>query len=66
MNDSKRFTLGSAKIVASIMTIAFSFIAFAYGQSCTLLPGWTPSVLADGQSRTGYQINEATYTQSCA
>lgn len=65
MNDSNRFTLASAKIIGSLMTIVFSFIAFAYGQSCTLLPGWSPSVLADGQSRTWYQISEATYTQSC-
>lgn len=65
MKYGNRFTLGSAKIIGSLMTIAFSFIAFTYGQSCTLLPGWTPFTLADGQSRTGYQISEATYTQSC-
>ncbi|MFA7298754.1 MAG: hypothetical protein WC010_03875 [Candidatus Absconditabacterales bacterium] len=54
-----------AKIVGSIMTIVFSLVAFAHGQSCQLLPGWTPSTLADGRSRTGYQIPDATYTQSC-
>ncbi len=53
------------KIIGSIMTIFFSFIMFAYGQSCQLLPGWNPSTLADGQSRTWYQIQEATFTQSC-
>ena len=41
-------------------------MAVAYGQSCNLLPGRNPSTLADGQSRTGYQIPAATYTQSCA
>ncbi len=65
MNYRHRFTTSTAKIVGSLMTIAFSLVAFAYGQSCNLLPGWSPSTLADGQSRTGYQINEATYTQSC-
>lgn len=56
---------GIAKTIGSIMTIAFSLVAFAHGQSCTLLPGWTPAILADGQSRTWYQVSEATYTQSC-
>lgn len=53
------------KTIASIMTIAFSLLAVAYGQNCTLLPGRSPSTLADGQSRTGYQVSAATYTQSC-
>lgn len=48
------------------MTVAFSLLAFAYGQSCTLLPGFSPSTLANGVSRTAYQVPEATYTQSCA
>ncbi len=59
------FITSLTKIIGSIMTIIFSLIAFAHGQTCHLLPGWTPSTLADGQSRTGYQVNQATYTQSC-
>jgi len=47
------------------MTIAFSLVAFAHGQSCNLLVWRSPSTLADGQSRTGYKVNEATFTQSC-
>lgn len=59
------YITSSAKIIGSLMTIAFSLVAFTYGQSCTLLPGWNPSVLPDDQSRTWYQVNEATYTKSC-
>ena len=65
MNYRNKITTGTAKIVGSIMTIAFSLVAFAHGQSCQLLPWWSPNTLADGRSRTGYQIPEATYTQSC-
>jgi hypothetical protein len=53
------------KTIGSIMTLAFSLMAFAYGQSCTLLPGFTPNTLVNGVSRTAYQIPEATFTQSC-
>lgn len=53
------------KILLSVMTLAFSFVAFAQAQSCTLLPGFVPNILIDGVSRTAYQIPEATYTQSC-
>jgi len=48
------------------MITAISLFAFVQAQNCTLLPGFSPATLADGQSRTGYQINEASYTQSCA
>ena len=65
MNYRHMLTTKTAKFIGSLMTIAFSLVAFAYGQSCTLLPGWNPSTLADGQSRTGYQVAEATYAQSC-
>ena len=61
----KTFTTRMTKIAGIFMTLAFSLVAFAHGQSCQLLPGWSPSTLADGRSRTGYQIPEATYTQSC-
>ena len=47
------------------MTVAFSLMVFAYGQSCTLLPGFTPSTLANGVSKIAFQIPEATFTQSC-
>ena len=66
MTTTRTLTTGISKIVASLMTIAFSLVAFAHGQNCNLLPGWSPSVLADGQSKTGYMISGATYTQSCA
>jgi len=52
MNYAHRLPTSIAKIIGSLMTIAFSLVAFTYGQNCTLLPGWAPSVLADGQSRT--------------
>ena len=52
--------------MGSLMITAISLVAFAHGQNCTLLPGWNPSTLVDGQSRTWYQISEASYTQSCA
>jgi len=65
MNHKHTLTMSIEKIIMSVVTIAVSLIAFAYGQNCTLLPGRTPSTLADGQSRTGYQVNEATYSQSC-
>lgn len=65
MNYTSKLTTSMAKIIGSIMTVAFSLVAFAYGQNCNLLPGWSPSTLTDGQSRTGYQIDEATFTQSC-
>ncbi len=48
-----------------ILAFVSGFFAIAYGQSCQLLPWRTPSTLADGQSRTGYKIPEATYTTSC-
>jgi len=66
MNYKHTLTTNVAKFVGSIMTIVFSLVAFAHGQSCPLLQGWIPNTLADGQSRTGYQIQEATFTQSCA
>ena len=66
MNYRHRLGTRITKIIGSFMTIAFVFVAFAHGQSCHLLPGWNPSTLADGASRTGYQIPAATYTQSCA
>ena len=66
MKNKNTFTTINTKIIASLITIALSLVAFTYGQNCTLLPGWNPSILPDGQSRTGYQVNEATYTQSCA
>ena len=67
MITTRTLTTGISKIVASLMTIAFSFVAFAHGQSCALLPTWAPlTSLADGQSKTGYMISGATYTQSCA
>ncbi|MCX6823685.1 MAG: hypothetical protein NT085_00965 [candidate division SR1 bacterium] len=66
MNYRHRLGTRITKFIGSFMTIAFALVAFAHGQSCHLLPGWNPSTLADGQSRTGYQISAATYTQSCA
>lgn len=66
MNYTHRLATWIAKVIGSIMTIAFSLVAFAHGQNCNLLPGWSPSVLVDGQSRTGYQIPEATFSQTCA
>ena len=66
MNYTHRLGARITKVIGSFMTIAFVFVAFAHGQSCQLLPGWNPSTLADGASRTGYQIPAATYTQSCA
>lgn len=65
MKTTKKITTYAGKIIVSLMTIAFSLVAFTYAQSCQLLPGRNPSTLADGQSRTGYKISEATYTQSC-
>jgi len=65
MDYTNKITVALAKIVGSLMTIGFSLVAFAHGQNCTLLPWWNPSTLIDGQSRTGYQITEATYSQSC-
>ena len=65
MKYRHRVFTGSAKIIGSLMTIIFSLMAFAHGQNCTLLPGWNPSTLMNWQSRTGYQVSEATFTQSC-
>lgn len=65
MNYTSKLTTSMAKIIGSIMTVAFSLVAFAYGQNCNLPLGWSPSTLADGQSKTGYAVPEATYTQSC-
>lgn len=65
MNNKGTFTISIAKIAWALMTMIFVTMAFAYGQSCQLLPGWSPSTLGDGQSRTGYQIPKATFTQSC-
>jgi hypothetical protein len=58
-------TTNITKIIGSLMALFFSLLAFAYGQNCTLLPGRNPSILIDGQSKTGYQVAEATFTQSC-
>lgn len=65
MKNSTIFIANISKFIGSFLILAFAFITFAHGQNCTLLPGWSPSTLADGQSRTGYKIQEATYTQSC-
>jgi hypothetical protein len=43
----------------------FSLAAVSYAQNCILPMGRSPSTLTDGQSKTGYSIAEATYTQSC-
>lgn len=66
MNINHTLSTKITKIIGSIMTVAFSLMAFAYGQSCTLLPGFTPSTLVNGVSRIAFQIPEATFTQSCA
>ena len=65
MKYRHRLSTRITKTISSLMAIAFALVAFAHGQNCTLLPGWTPSTLMNGQSRTGYQFPEATFTQSC-
>jgi len=69
-NEMQKFKISKAnvymtKIIGSIMTILFLFVTFAYGQNCTLPLGWGSPTLANGQSRTWYQITWATYTQTC-
>ncbi len=53
------------KLLASFAIMILAFLSFAYGQNCTLLPWFSPSILINGDSRTAYSIPEATYTQSC-
>jgi len=65
MNHPHKITTVLAKIVGSIMTIAFSLVAFAHGQNCTLPLGWSSPTLTNGQSKTGYAIPLATFTQTC-
>ncbi len=65
MNFTHVFSTRIVKAIGSLMTAAISLIAFAHGQSCTLLPGFTPNTLTNGVSRTAFMIPEATYTQSC-
>ena len=65
MKYRHRLSTRITKTISSLMAIAFALVAFAHGQNCTLLPGWTPSTLMNGQSKTWYQISEATFTQSC-
>ena len=65
MTYRHKLTTDIAKIIGSCMMMFFALVAFAHGQNCTLLPWWNPSVLIDGQSKTGYQVPEATFTQSC-
>ncbi|MEI7919386.1 MAG: hypothetical protein WCH65_04210 [bacterium] len=53
MTTPTSFIMRSAKqLMGSLMITAISLVAFAHGQNCTLLPGWNPSTLVDGQSRT--------------
>lgn len=66
MNNTGKITIWISKIIGSLMTIAFSFIAFAHGINCTLLPWFSPSTLTNGVSRIAYEIPEASYTKSCA
>ncbi len=63
--SSKLLTTSLSKIVGTLMTFAFLFFAAAHGQSCTLLPWFSPSTLANGVSRIAYEIPQATYTKSC-
>ena len=65
MTYTKTISTHMAKITALFVAMIFSFVAFAHGQNCTLLPGFSPSTLTNGDARTAYSIPEATYTQSC-
>jgi hypothetical protein len=65
MTQTKTVSTYMIKIIALFGAMIFSFIAFAHGQNCTLLPGFSPSTLTNGDARTAYSIPEATYSQSC-
>ncbi len=63
MNYRNNITPTMAKIVASLMTIALSLVAFAHGQNCTWW-GWV--TLIDGQPPvTGYSTTWAEFPKNC-
>jgi len=66
MTLSKSLVTAAKKTSMVIITMILWLITFAYAQNCTLPLGWTPATLTDGQSRTGYYLSGATFTQSCA
>lgn len=63
--NTKTFSITVSKWIGAILIMIFSLAAVSYAQNCILPMGRSPSTLTDGQSKTGYSIAEATYTQSC-
>lgn len=63
MKHTHVFNTYIAKIVGSVMTIAFSLVAFAHGQNCTW---WGGVTLIDWQAAvTGYSTTWAEYPKNC-
>jgi len=62
MNYKNKITTGIAKIIGSIMTIAFSLVAFAHGQTCTW---WAGGDINEGLTVTGYSTVSAEFPKNC-
>lgn len=67
MMYARRFSTQTqiTKVIVLFVALFFSFVAFAHGQNCTLLTGFSPSTLNNGNTISAYSIPEASYTKSC-